>query len=99
MGDVMADDDTFDVACPSLTALAACEVIDVAAVELRRPMKEVEEVVDAVSRLRLYPIGGGDSDRVGSSPSASSDPVKPSRVLSRSVCLQRWKADMATSSS
>jgi hypothetical protein len=51
MVDVTPADNALGAACESLAAPAACEVTDVAAVEFRA-MMELEEVVDAVSRLR-----------------------------------------------
>ena len=53
----------------SLSEGATCDVIDVAAVELRA-MADADDVVEDVSRLLLYPGGRGDSGRP-SSPSAS----------------------------
>ncbi len=38
-----------------------CEVNDVAAVEVRTFVCPFEEVVEEVSRFRLYPVSGGES--------------------------------------
>ncbi len=91
MGDVAADVATPTDDCPSLAAMGPCEVMDVAAVELRA-MRDAEEVVEFVSLLRLYPMGGGDPDRAWPiSSSSSSVPARDwaAKALSLSVWRQR----------